>query len=63
MAIKRRGARKAADKKIADVIEKGIGLNDGHKLFTDLSKVAGNKFRERMARVKRVIEERRTGLI
>jgi hypothetical protein len=57
---KRKGARRAADKKIADVIEGKLGdLDKAEELFDGLSKVAGNKFRERMRRVKRVIKERR----
>ena len=63
MKYKRRLARKAADKKNADVIENGIGLKKAYNLFNDLSKVAGNAFRQRMVRVKRVIRERRKGLI
>jgi hypothetical protein len=56
---KRKGARKAADKKIADVIEQEMGdLSKAEQLFDALSKVAGNKFRERMRRVKRVVKER-----
>lgn len=56
---KRKGVRLAADKKIADVVEQNVGLDKGEELFDGLSKVAGNKFRERMRRVKRVIKERR----
>jgi hypothetical protein len=56
---KRKGARRSVDKKIADVIEDKTGLDKGEDLFDALSKVAGNKFRERMRRVKRVIKERR----
>ena len=62
MTIKRRGARKIADKKIADVIQgSGVDLKTAEKLFSHLSKVAGDAFQERMIRVKRVIQELKKG--
>jgi hypothetical protein len=43
---------------IIKAIERHVDLPTAEKLFGELSKVGGNAFRERMGRVKRIVQQR-----
>jgi hypothetical protein len=47
------------DAEIAKLVKKHIRLDKAANLLSDLSKVGGNRFRDVMTRVKRIIENQR----